>query len=91
MTVSPGFCLGYSWVVHQLHIGRTPAFLLPMSNFKSVTSFGTLTETTWGMILWIFCKSSKQAHLVSFRVLSFLLVFFVVVAVLVVELKIHFF
>ena len=28
------------WIAHQLDIGRAPVFLLLMSDFKSVASFG---------------------------------------------------
>ena len=56
---------GYSWIANQLHIGRTPAFLLSKSDFKSLTSFGFLIENYTGHVFWIFCGTAKQARLAS--------------------------
>ena len=41
----------YSWIAHQLDIGRTSAFLLLMSDFKSETSFGFLIENYTGHVV----------------------------------------
>ena len=42
-------------IAYQLDSGRTPAFLLPMSGFKSMTSFGFLIETYMGHVFWLCC------------------------------------
>ena len=36
--------IDYSWIADQLDIERTPEFLLSISDFKSVTSFGVLIQ-----------------------------------------------
>ena len=67
---TPASMVKYSWIAHQLDIGRTPAFLLSMFHFKSETCFGFLIKNYTGHVFWIFCKTSKQARLASFRVLK---------------------
>ena len=54
------------------HCGRTSVLflLLSMPALKSVDSFGFLIENYTGHVFWIFCKTSKQARLASFRVLK---------------------
>ena len=43
-------------IAHQLDIGRTPVFLLSMSNFKSVVSFGFFIQNYTMNDIWIFVK-----------------------------------
>ena len=45
---------------HRLDIGRTPASLLSMSNFKCVTRFGFLIENCTPHIFWIFVKPQNR-------------------------------
>ena len=40
--------LTYSWIERRLQVGRTLAFLLAMSDFKSETSFGFLSPNYTG-------------------------------------------
>ena len=61
----------YNWIAHQLDIGTTSLILLSRSDFKSQISFGFLNKPTRGMLLVIFCKTSKHARLTSRRVLVF--------------------
>ena len=42
----------YSWIARQLQVGRTLAFLLARSNFKSETSFGFLSPDYTGQPTW---------------------------------------
>ena len=49
--------LAYSWIGCQLDIGRTPAFLLSISNFNSEVNFGFLTKNFTGHGIWFFAKS----------------------------------
>ena len=55
---------------YQLDIGRTPACLLLMFDFKSETNFGFFIEKYIVHVFWIYCKTSKRARLASFRVLG---------------------
>ena len=60
----------YSWIAHQLDIGRMQAFLLWMSDFKSETSFGFRIENYMSHVFWIFPKTSKRACLASFHIFN---------------------
>ena len=42
----------YNWIAHQLEIERRPAFLLSVSDFKYVTSFGFLIENYTSHVVW---------------------------------------
>ena len=43
-------------LISYIDIGRTAAFLLLMSNFKSETSFGFLIKNNTGHVFWILVK-----------------------------------